>query len=125
MSQLSLDYCCPQGSTASVVTSLRPAISQLFRNACRPDILFSLALSCDRMQANQALTMRAHFINVGQGEVFLFEFPCGADLMDAGAQDEHYVEAPVTYLSNFFRRRPDLRDKGYCRSTAFCTKSVR
>ena len=31
--------------------------------------------------------MTAHFINIGQGQSVLLEFPCGAMLIDAGAQD--------------------------------------
>jgi beta-lactamase superfamily II metal-dependent hydrolase len=29
--------------------------------------------------------MTAHFINIGQGESVLLEFPCGAMLIDAGS----------------------------------------
>jgi hypothetical protein len=31
--------------------------------------------------------MTAHFINIGQGQRVLLELPCGAMLIDAGAQD--------------------------------------
>jgi len=32
--------------------------------------------------------MYAHFINVGQADATLLEFPCGAVLVDAGSQDD-------------------------------------
>jgi hypothetical protein len=35
--------------------------------------------------AAQPSSMTAHFINIGQGESVLLEFPCGAMLVDAGA----------------------------------------
>jgi competence protein ComEC len=53
--------------------------------------------------------MVAHFIDVGQANATLLEFPCGAVLVDAGAQDEEHVAALVDYLSRFFdEQRPDL-----------------
>ena len=52
--------------------------------------------------------MHAHFINVGQGASTLFEFPCGAVLVDAGAQDEEHADRLKTYLANFFSQRPHL-----------------
>ena len=52
--------------------------------------------------------MRAHFINVGQGDATLLEFPCGAVLIDAGGFDATTSEQLVEYLSLFFERRPDL-----------------
>lgn len=33
--------------------------------------------------------MVAHFIDVGQADATLLEFPCGAVLIDAGAEDAH------------------------------------
>ncbi len=53
-------------------------------------------------------TMNAHFINVGQGDATLLEFPCGAVLIDAGAQGEQYEKNLIRYLDNFFERRSDL-----------------
>ena len=38
----------------------------------------------------------------------LLEFPCGAVLIDAGAQDEEKVEELVRFLNEFFARRQDL-----------------
>ena len=35
--------------------------------------------------AQEARKMIAHFINVGQADATLLEFPCGAILIDAGA----------------------------------------
>src|SRR5262245_59745925 len=54
-------------------------------------------------------TMTVHFINVGQALSTLVEFPCGAMLIDAGADKPHRNEL-VTYLTSFFSRRTDLNN---------------
>jgi len=51
--------------------------------------------------------MTAHFINIGQGESVLLEFPCGAMLIDAGAQDAAARTRLIAYLNKFFARRTD------------------
>lgn len=45
---------------------------------------------------------------MGQANATLLEFPCGAVLVDAGAQDEEKVDELVGFLNDFFARRPDL-----------------
>ncbi len=55
-----------------------------------------------------AEAMRAHFINVGQADSILLEFPCGAVLIDAGAQGEKHKEHLIEYLDSFFTKRTDL-----------------
>lgn len=52
--------------------------------------------------------MYAHFIDVGQANATVLEFPCGAVLIDAGAQDTVHVTKLLNYLSAFFNRRTDL-----------------
>lgn len=52
--------------------------------------------------------MAAHCINVGQADATLLEFPCGAVLIDAGAQDDAAANHLMQYLSTFFQRRRDL-----------------
>lgn len=52
--------------------------------------------------------MSAHFINVGQANSALLEFPCGAVLIDAGAESAPFADSLVTYLQTFFARRSDL-----------------
>jgi len=54
--------------------------------------------------------MQAHFINVGQADATLLEFPCGAILIDAGAQDVTAQLSLIQYLKNFFARRIDLNN---------------
>lgn len=52
----------------------------------------------------------AHCIDVGQADCTLLEFPCGAVLIDAGADTQERADALVTYLRTFFDRRTDLQD---------------
>lgn len=55
--------------------------------------------------------MAAHFINVGQGSAALFEFSCGAILIDTGGQREaatDWRQRFADYLDGFFARRSDL-----------------
>jgi competence protein ComEC len=54
--------------------------------------------------------MRSHHVDVGQGAATLLEFPCGAVLIDTGAQDADHAEVLADYLANFFQSRPDLND---------------
>jgi beta-lactamase superfamily II metal-dependent hydrolase len=53
-------------------------------------------------------TMSAHFIDVGQALSVLLEFPCGAILVDTGAQDNDNADKLIAYLGDFFNRRADL-----------------
>jgi competence protein ComEC len=62
----------------------------------------------------QPPTMKAHFIDVGQGASALLEFSCGAILIDAGAQDEVHEEHLAEYLHDFFQRRQDLNNTLAC-----------
>src|SRR5258708_4434000 len=58
-----------------------------------------------------AQTMRAHFIDVGQGAATLIEFPCPAILIDTGGESNGEFDstpALMDYLDTFFRRRTDL-----------------
>lgn len=58
--------------------------------------------------------MRAHFIKVGQADSTLLEFPCGAILIDAGAQDDDFADGLIDYLTKFFERRTDLNNTLDC-----------
>jgi len=64
---------------------------------------------CSQSQTSAAdCQMYAHFIDVGQADATLLEFPCGAILIDAGAQDAQYTDKLITYLNKFFDDRPAL-----------------
>ncbi len=55
--------------------------------------------------------MRAHIIDVGQGDATLLELPCGAALIDTGGESNggfDGVAALRDYLDAFFARRTDL-----------------
>lgn len=56
-------------------------------------------------------TMRAHFIDVGQGAATLIEFPCAAMLIDTGGEQNAQfagTTALMDYLDTFFASRPHL-----------------
>jgi competence ComEA-like helix-hairpin-helix protein len=58
-----------------------------------------------------AQEMRLHFIDVGQGNSTIVEFPCAAMLIDTGGEtngDFDSSDALVSYLDDFFKSRPDL-----------------
>lgn len=54
--------------------------------------------------------MQAHFIDVGQGDATLLEFPCGAILIDAGGENAETTRLLISYLETFFSRRIDLAE---------------
>lgn len=54
--------------------------------------------------------MRAHYIDVGQGDATLLEFSCGAVLIDAGGFSSATNSILTDYLRRFFDRREDLND---------------
>jgi beta-lactamase superfamily II metal-dependent hydrolase len=73
--------------------------------------LASCALWLGLSSAVIAQTMRAHFIDVGQGAATLVEFPCAAILIDTGGEKNgefDSTEALMDYLETFFARRADL-----------------
>jgi len=59
--------------------------------------------------ATDAMTF--HFIDIGQGDATLLEFPCGAVLIDTGGELNELFDsnkALLAYLDAFFARRKDL-----------------
>ena len=58
--------------------------------------------------------MQAHFIDVGQGDAILLEFPCAAMLVDTGGEKNDAFDsnkALKRYLTKFFARRTDLKNE--------------
>src|SRR6185369_7020884 len=72
------------------------------------DAPLSTSPGAEAEPAADAVTMTAHFIDVGQGAATLFEFPCGCILIDTGGPDPQHVTALTNYLDAFFARRADL-----------------
>ena len=75
-------------------------------------VTFFLAVSAINATALAAPPpMQVHFIDVGQGDATLFEFPCAAVLVDAGGELNPAFdgrEALIDYLEAFFAARPHL-----------------
>ena len=70
-----------------------------------------LAPTTSGQPPSSAPTMRAHFIDVGQGAATLVEFPCAAVLIDTGGEangDFNSTVALMDYLDTFFNGRADL-----------------
>lgn len=69
---------------------------------------------CSMLMVNLCLaqvdqnSMTAHYIYVGQADATLLEFPCGAILIDAGAEDDAHQQKLIDHLEEFFKSRPDL-----------------
>lgn len=58
--------------------------------------------------------MNVHVIDVGQGAATLYEFPCGAMLIDTGSEESDSFSGKaqlITYLDRFFAGRPDLGNR--------------
>jgi len=98
-------------------TFLTVAVSALFLVGCasqqpsKRTSAKSFSPTSATLSAAAASTMRVHFINVGQGDATLIEFPCAAMLVDAGGETSHDVNSGallMAYLEAFFDRRKDL-----------------
>ncbi len=70
-------------------------------------LLVALSVAFNHVKAQDDV-MYVHYINVGQANAALLEFPCGAVLIDAGAQDKETTQYLVDYLNDFFAKRKDL-----------------
>ncbi|WP_420319002.1 ComEC/Rec2 family competence protein [Ekhidna sp.] len=70
--------------------------------------LLSLPATSQVLPANDE--MAVHFIDVGQADATLLEFPCGAILIDAGVGNDDRTQQLIAYLDSFFQRRGDLNN---------------
>ncbi|VAW90759.1 hypothetical protein MNBD_GAMMA22-1764 [hydrothermal vent metagenome] len=66
--------------------------------------LFFISLLLIQNAIAESHIMYAHFIDVGQGDATLLQFPCGIVLIDAGAQDDGHVTKLTSYLNKFFTK---------------------
>jgi competence protein ComEC len=71
-------------------------------------LIFSLTIQLSAQNVDQNI-MKTHYINVGQGDATLLEFPCGVILIDTGAQDDRLADNLINYLEDFFKKRDDLQ----------------
>ena len=65
---------------------------------CRTTYLRVVLLFVSTALLRAQPVMQAHFLPVGQAHTTLLEFPCGAALIDAGAQDNESVAQLLAYL---------------------------
>ena len=70
--------------------------------------LWPSAPAMERGVAAHGPVMKAHFIDVGQANAALLELNCGVVLVDAGAQDDVYVDGLVDFITSVFDARPEL-----------------
>ena len=91
------------------------------RRHSRPALGLLLHTALVFLAAESHAQMTAHFIDVGQGDATLLEFPCGAVLIDTGGEQTE-TNAPgrvrfdsnevlTDYLDAFFARRSDLEKR--------------
>ncbi len=78
-----------------------------FKTFIRITALWIVSLSSAFSQSGDFMT--AHYIDVGQGQSMLLEFPHGAVLIDAGGQPDMKYNV-VHFLEKFFARRTDLNN---------------
>jgi competence protein ComEC len=80
--------------------------------ASRPALALLALLACATSAVAAPPPLRVHFIDVGQADATLFEFPCGkAVLVDTGAELNAEFDgrkALTDYLDAFFAARPAL-----------------
>lgn len=87
-----------------------PSAAGTVRRAFLGGTLFALAVAMEGWA--EAPPMRVHFIDVGQGDAALFEFPCKKTvLVDTGGERNAQFDgrqALLDYLDDFFDARPEL-----------------
>ncbi len=74
-------------------------------------LVFFLTLPWSALAEHKASepVMVAHFIEVGQADATLLQFPDGAILIDAGSDDRHR-DSLVSYLTEFFDEHPEMNN---------------
>jgi len=111
------------GPTAAAPASRPTAPGAYPRPSARADSADSMRAPARRVPGSARLfvapthdaaddgVMRVHFVDVGQGDATLFEFPCGAILADTGGESVagfSSTDRLAAYLDAFFARRTDL-----------------
>ena len=76
----------------------------------------AVLLVCAASVNAQDDVMRVHFVDVGQGDATIIEFPHGVMLVDAGGEKAREFNGKrnlMKYLRKFFQRREDLADRDH------------
>ena len=89
------------------------ALREILPDLVMPDFRSPLRSAAPPERGGPPSTMFAHFVNVGQGDGAILEFPCQVALIDVGGEwgsDLHGDKLFLDYLKTFFAERPHLNN---------------